>query len=364
MLLPFLVLLTLLAHVRAADTLCSVAPVTYGDAKTNYPDSASALSHLESLGIATWYSDRGVNGNATQTAEELVSTCAESSRLNIVVYGLPNKDCSAGYSNGNGTVQTGEDYEEFIRNLTGIVGERKVLYVLEPDAVGLIAAGGCAVDYGYESNLTNAISLLSENPNAEIYLDVGYWTLEQSESTDNVAQIVKELAKAGRLKGIALNTSNYRSSTLMSQLCANFQSAVESTDIHCVVDTSRNFQEFADPSSSEWCNVRTAGIGAPPTNETGLSNIDYYIYVKPPGDSDGTCVDETAAAMRGPEAGEFFNDHFIKLWNQGYFVRELEMDTIYDPNPDSISGSAGSRWLTMPAVCVALVVGVASTLIL
>ncbi|ETL50636.1 hypothetical protein L916_00151, partial [Phytophthora nicotianae] len=329
---------------HAADTLCSLPPVTYADAKVAHPDSAFALSHLETFGIATWYSDRGVNGNATQTAVDLIATCPESSRLNVVVYGLPNKDCDAGYSNGNGTVKTGKDYEEFITNLTALVGERKVLYVLEPDAVGLLANKGCAVEYGYQSNLTAAITLLSKNPNAEIYLDVGFWTLERSDTAYIVAQIVKELAQAGRVKGIALNTSNYRSTTQIADLCTSFQTAVGSTDMHCVIDSSRNFQEFADASSSEWCNVRKAGIGAPPTNVTDLDNIDYWLYVKPPGDSDGTCVDQSTDAMRGPPAGEFFNDHFIKLWNQGYFVNTQQMDTIYDPNAET-SGST-SQWPT------------------
>ncbi|OWZ20522.1 Glycoside hydrolase [Phytophthora megakarya] len=332
--------------IHAADTLCSLPPVTYAIAKETYPDSAFALDHLDSLGIATWYSDRDVNGNATQTAVDLVDSCPESSRLNVVVYGLPNKDCDAGYSNGNSTVKTGEDYRAFIRNLTSLVGERKVLYVLEPDAVGLLANQGCAEESGYQSNLTTAISLLSENPNAEIYLDVGFWTLEKSDTADIVAQIVKELAQTGRVKGIALNTSNYRSTTQIAELCTNFQTAVGSTDMTCVIDTSRNFQEFANASSSAWCNVIKAGIGAPPTNVTDLDNIDYWVYLKPPGDSDGTCEDESEDSMRGPQAGEFFNDHFIKLWNQGYFVNTLQMATIYDPNaePSSCPSQLHATW--------------------
>ncbi|GMF30069.1 unnamed protein product [Phytophthora fragariaefolia] len=319
LLLLLLTALSLLSeNTRAADTLCSLPPVTYATAKLAYPDSAFALDQLESMGIATWYSDREVNGNATQTAMDLVNSCPETSRLSVVVYGLPNKDCDAGYSSGNGTVKTGADYEEFITNLTTLVGERKVLYLLEPDAVGLIANKGCAVEYGYQSNLTAAISLLSENPNAEVYLDVGFWTLERSDTA-----------------------------AIIAELCSNFQAAVGSTDIHCIIDTSRNFQEYANASSTEWCNVRKAGIGALPTNLTDLDNIDYLVYVKPPGDSDGTCVDQSLEAMRGPPAGEFFNDHFIKLWNQGYFVNQQQMATIYDPEAEaSGSASPASHWFT------------------
>lgn len=71
------------------------------------------------------------------------------------------------------------DYERFLRSLTSNVGTRKVLYVLEPDAVGLLAKeGGCASGLGYMDNLKRAIAILNENPHAEIYLDIGYWTLD------------------------------------------------------------------------------------------------------------------------------------------------------------------------------------------
>ncbi|GMF33908.1 unnamed protein product [Phytophthora lilii] len=70
----------------------------------------------------------------------------------------------------------------------------------------------------------------------------------------------------------------------------------------------------------------------------------------PPGDSDGTCVDQSADAMRGPAAGEFFNDHFIKLWNQGYFVNQQQMATIYDPNAET-SGSV-LPWASSPGTWI------------
>ncbi|CEG46937.1 glycoside hydrolase family 6 protein [Plasmopara halstedii] len=329
--------------IHTAETLCSLPPITYASAKEMYPDSAFALSHLETLGIATWYTDRDDSGDVTQTAMDLVVACPESSRLSIVVYGLPNKDCDAGYSSGEGTVKTSADYKEFISNLAFVIEKRKVLYVLEPDAIGLLASNECAVKFGYEKNLITAIKLLSKNPNAEIYLDVGFWALQRSNTTNIVTKTVKKLAKTGRVKGIALNTSNYRATEEIAKLCTAFQTAMGSTNLHCVIDSSRNFQEFVNESSSEWCNVRKAGIGAPPTNVTNLDGIDYFLYLKPPGDSDGTCLDESMDALPGPQAGQFFNEHFIKLWNQGYFVSTQQMDTIDDPE----SSASPLTWHTM-----------------
>ncbi|KAG1701955.1 hypothetical protein DVH05_010445 [Phytophthora capsici] len=226
-----------------AETLCSLPPVTYAKAKTAYPASAFAIEALEKHGIATWYSDRTENGDYAQTAADLVASCSEDSRISVVVYGLPNKDCAAKESAVGSTVQSTSDYVSFLNTLTTAIGKRKVLYILEPDAIGLLAdTTGCGQGAGYLANLQTAIGLLSQNENADIYLDVGYWTLEYPATSTAVAGIVKQLVSAGsKVKGIMLNTSNYQSTSKLSTLCSNFQNAVGSTDLHCIFDTSRNY---------------------------------------------------------------------------------------------------------------------------
>lgn len=307
---------------NAGDTLCSIAPTTYAAAKLAYPGSASALSTLEQYTIATWYTDRS---DYASTVSSLVSSCSESTRVTVVVYGLPNKDCDATYSSG-GTNSDAADYATFLDTLTTAIGDRKVLYVLEPDAIGLLANGGCADTYGYKANLLTAIEKLSANSNAEIYLDVGYWTLEYTATTATVVSIIQELAAAGSVKGITINTSNYQGNSELSTLCSNFQSAVGSSSMTCIFDTSRNYN--GAPSSSEWCNVKSAGIGQVPTADTGLSNVDYFLWIKPPGESDGSCSGRTSDALAGPSAGSFFNDFFLLLWNQGAPVSTLKLSSI------------------------------------
>ncbi|GAB9472477.1 Glycoside hydrolase [Globisporangium polare] len=324
----------------AAEELCSLPPDSYTAAKSSDPNAAFALTELQKHSIATWYSDR--NGDFAATLTSLLSTCSEDKRLSLVVYGLPNKDCEAGYSSG-GTIQSADDYAKFLATLTSKVGTRKALYVLEPDAVGLLAKeGGCGESAGYRANLKTAVKALSANPNAEIYLDVGYWTLASDDSLKRVVAVIKELADAGTIKGITINTSNYRSNAELSTLCTNFQVAMGLSTYKCIVDTSRNYNV---PTSTEWCNVKTAGIGHPPTSETGYSNLDYFMWVKPPGESDGTCTDgsHTSDAMQGPAAGKFYDDAFTLLWNQGYFVKELGMAAIGDsvaPTPAPTTTSA------------------------
>ncbi|KAL4129054.1 hypothetical protein PRIC2_005066 [Phytophthora ramorum] len=333
-----------LGVVQAADTLCSLPPVTYTKAKSAYPASAFAIEALEKYGIATWYSDRTENGDYAQTAADLVSTCPEDSRISVVVYGLPNKDCAAKESAVGSTVHSASDYATFLNTLTAAIGNRKVLYILEPDAIGLLAdSTSCGQSAGYLANLQTAIGLLSQNENADIYLDVGYWTLEYPATSTAVANIVKQLVSAvsNKVKGITLNTSNYQSTDTLSKLCSNFQSAVGSTDLHCVFDTSRN--KNGSPQSQEWCNVKSAGIGALPTSDTGIGNVDYFIWAKPPGDSDGTCEGRTSDSMQGPGAGVFFDALFQSLWNQGILVAEMGLDAIDGTvHSSTVSGSSAS----------------------
>lgn len=85
----------------------------------------------------------------------------------------------------------------------------------------------------------------------------------------------------------------------------NMGAAVPTT--HFVIDTSRNGQGPLDATiyanapydqpasvvqtltSGNWCNPPARGLGSRPTANTGVSLLDAYLWVKTPGQSDGTC---------------------------------------------------------------------------
>jgi cellulase/cellobiase CelA1 len=277
--------------VGSPDPFCSLPTYSLVQAAKQYPTLTTPINEVLKNAIATWYTDSEDPSSLKSNLNSLLSTCSSNTRVALVVYGLPNKDCEAGYSN-TGYNKNAEDYRKWVQNLANTVGNRKVLYVLEPDAVGLVANGGCAVQNNYTANVRTSLEILSKNPNADIYLDVGFWTLENADSAVKTANAVKQLSTVGRLKGITLNTSNYRPSADMAALCTTFQKAYGSSNLNCVVDTSRNYNN--NPPSREWCNARFGGIGKLPTASTGYSNIDYFIWVKPPGESDGACDGTTA----------------------------------------------------------------------
>lgn len=308
-----------------AEDLCSVPLVSYAAAKIAHPQVAAALMELDKYPIAAWYTDRSDDYEAL--AKTLVSTCPESSRLSVVVQGIPSNDCATPYSPSESSVKTAKDYEKFVTTLASIVGDRKVLYVLEPGAVGVLTSDRCGGDAEYKLNLATAVKLLSANSNAKIYVDVGRQTLSSDELTAEVVEIIASLMDAGSVSGIALNTGDYGPTSELAQLCSIFQTAIGSAKLTCVIDTSRN---YAHLNSEERCNPIDAAIGAPPTADTRFENIDYLMWIKPPGESDGKCDDGTHGgdSVRGPPAGDFFEFGFKLLWNQGYFVQELGRQSI------------------------------------
>lgn len=323
-----------------AEDLCSITPASYSGAKTTYPQLATALETMEQYSIAAWYTDRLSDTDRSTMLSSLTSECSEDTRMTIAVYGIPDKDCNAGLSS-SGTVQSTSDYESFLKELTDAVGSRKVLYIVEPDAVGLLANGGCGESAGYLDNLKVAVAALSANSNAQLYVDVGYWLLADSTNAAAVATIINELSGSGTLKGVTINTSNYRSTDECTTYCTNFQTAMGSTDMTCIIDTSRNYN---GSPTSDWCNVKTAGIGKPPTSDTGVSNLDYFMWIKPPGESDGICTDTSYSSdsLTGVTAGTFYEEGFQVLWDQGYFVSEQGMATISNSTSQT-SSQTGSQ---------------------
>jgi endoglucanase len=79
---------------------------------------------------------------------------------------------------------------------------------------------------------------------------------------------------------------------------------------HFVVDTSRNGQGPWTPPPGKysgdpqvWCNPPDRGAGTPPTTDTGDPLVDAFLWVKVPGESDGSCNRSVAGSTTDPEWG-------------------------------------------------------------
>jgi hypothetical protein len=314
------VTLLLHEHVNGIDLCKSKLSNNYQNAMRTYPYLKSAIEMVGTQPLAKWYTDRVADLPAL--AKEIFAGCSDGSPV-VVVYGLPGKDCQHGFS-ADGQNKNAADYRRFLNILNGEAKSRRVVYILEPDAVGLLTDNGCGNGKGYSENLKIAFEVLGANPNADIYLDVGYWTLGYQSKASQVADVVKRIDTRGRCKGVSLNTSNYRPVSEMGDACQRFASAA-GKNYKCIVDTSRNFKS---PGNFEWCNAKSAGIGQFPTKNTGHPYIDYFVWIKPPGESDGQCDGRTDESMKGASAGQFFPEHFVQLWNNGIYVNKYGLNRL------------------------------------
>lgn len=98
---------------------------------------------------------------------------------------------------------------------------------------------------------------------------------------------------------------------------------------HFVIDTSRNglgpwdyTSKYPDAGTAQdWCNPPGRGLGLRPTTNTGNDLVDAYLWVKIPGESDGSCNRSVAGSTTDPEwggivdpaAGEWFPQQALQL---------------------------------------------------
>ncbi|KAG9403988.1 hypothetical protein AC1031_005526 [Aphanomyces cochlioides] len=292
-------------QVFAANLCNAVQPTSYVNAANQYPQLRTALNALKANPVATWYTDLGTN----QVAQTLAA--CKNAVPTIVVYGLPNKDCGAGGFFNGGNNKNTQQYTAWIQSLVNQVGKQEVIYVLEPDAVGLTSTGGCGVTNGYQNNLKIALGLLSTNPNAHIYVDVAAWA-----SQSQAINILNDLKKAGLCQDLRSN-----SFIVVTPTTTTTASFVPNLNVISLLSSPHR----GPPSARTWLTdggvdfasrtialTRTLHCQAPvvmsiyDSSTTGNPLVDYYLWIKVPGECDGQCTGQSADAMIGPAAGAFF----------------------------------------------------------
>ncbi|TVZ89352.1 glycoside hydrolase family 6 protein [Streptomyces sp. BK340] len=219
----------------------------------------------------------------------------------LVLYDIPHRDCGQ-YSQGGAA--DGNAYRAWIDGVARGIGDRPATVVLEPDAV-LHLADGCTPDQFHEERydlLKGAVAKLKSLKNTKVYLDAG------NVGWGHPDQIVQPLRQAGidRADGFAVNVSNFYSTE--DSIAYGKQLSAKVGGKHFVVDTSRNGNgpyTGGDPAE-KWCNPPGRALGATPTTKTTDPLVDAYLWVKRPGESDGTC-------KGGPKAGQWWASYALAL---------------------------------------------------
>jgi len=264
-------------------------------------EEAAAIERISSQPVPAWLTS---SSEGTAQVRALTSSANEGGRSALLVaYDIPGRDCGSFSAGGAGSASA---YRGWIDQVAAGISSRRATVILEPDAVAQTLSGclsGKAVRERY-GMLRYAVAKLKAEGHVTVYIDAGNpgWIKP-------VARLVKPLRKSGlaHADGFALNVSNFYATHSATTYGYALSSALGGA--HFVIDTSRNGNgpDTSPADAPTWCNPPGRALGSDPTTSTGQAMIDAYLWIKQPGDSDGTC--RTGA----PAAGSWWPQYALEL---------------------------------------------------
>jgi endoglucanase len=215
----------------------------------------------------------------------------------LVVYNIPQRDCGS-YSAGGAASPA--DYRAWIGEVARGLGQARVALILEPDA---LAGIGCLSPSDQQTRIALLAqatrTLTAADPYASVYLDAGHSAWEPARV------MVKRLLAAGvsGARGFSLNVSNFNTTAAEVAYGQRLLAGLGSGH-GFVIDTSRSGNGPAPANA--WCNPGGRALGQAPQAAPSLPGVDALLWVKAPGESDGTC-------NGGPQAGDWWPDYALGL---------------------------------------------------
>jgi endoglucanase len=215
----------------------------------------------------------------------------------LALYGIPHRDCGSFAAGGFGSADA---YKGWIDGVAGTIGGGPAAVILEPDALAMADCLSAGQRQERLDLISYAVDTLTRNPATAVYVDAGHsrWV-----SADKMAAMLNQVG-VGKARGFSLNTANFFSTGEE----VGYGDAISgmTNGAHYVIDTSRNGAGPAD-GDMYWCNPSGRALGAAPTTATGNGNVDAFLWVKRPGESDGSC------GQGDPGAGRFVSSFAIDL---------------------------------------------------
>lgn len=215
----------------------------------------------------------------------------------LALYGITNRDCGSYAAGGFGSA---DSYRNWIDGVAAAIGGGRAAVILEPDALAMADCLSPAQQQERYDLIGYAVDTLTRNPGTAVYVDAGHprWV-----AADVMANRLNQVG-VSKARGFSLNTANFFT-TEESVGYGNTISGMTGGKPF-VIDTSRNGAGPVEGDPLYWCNPSGRALGVAPTTATGNPQVDAFLWVKRPGESDGAC--------RGaPSAGTFVNQYAIDL---------------------------------------------------
>jgi cellulose 1,4-beta-cellobiosidase len=322
-----------------------------------HPEASDKLKKLSVYSTAIWFSKIADLGKLPQYLADAEAQQAKGGKPVVpvfVVYDMPGRDCAAAASAGElGPNETGEaryqkEYIDVIATALAAHPKVNAALILEPDSLANLVTNlekpNCAAaEPIYKRAIAYAIAKLSL-PNAFIYVDAAHagwlgWPRNIVKSYAVYKEVLEMAGGADRIRGFATDVSNYdpaKDPTAPKrdpaaapndelgyvQDLAKGLPTVGITGKAFVVDTGRDGVPNVRTAPGNWCNIKGAGLGERP-QASPEPNVDAYLWIKVPGESDGTadksaarfdenCVSDDASPG-APEAGLLFEPYLLDL---------------------------------------------------
>ncbi|WP_204047272.1 glycoside hydrolase family 6 protein [Microbispora siamensis] len=295
---------------QAADSAFYVDPTTNAAkwVAANPGDSKTPVirDRIAAVPQGRWFASYNPSTVRGQV-DAYVGAAASAGKIPIVVvYEMPNRDCGGASAGG---APDHASYRAWIDQVAAGLGGRPAYIILEPDALSIMPNCMSASQQAeVQASMAYAgKKFKATSPNVKVFFDAGHdaWV-----SASDMANRLRGADIANSADGISLNVSNYRFTSGLVSYAKSVLSAVGAPNLKAVIDTSRNGN---GPAGSEWCDPAGRATGTWSTTNTGDSAIAAYLWVKPPGESDG-CI--------GP-AGQFVPQR----------AYDLAMAAPYTPSP-------------------------------
>ncbi len=260
--------------------------------RTSAPADATCMDWLAARPTALWMGDW--TADPYTTVDEALNE-AGTKLIVFVIYNIPSRDLGNWSAGGAGD---GLTYIKWVAEFACGIKGRKSIVVLEPDALAMCREMNEADALERQILIGVAVDILTAS-GASVYIDAG-------DSNWIAADVMAaQLKRAGVLRaaGFALNVS-HTETTANELLYAAKLRTILGTKTRFIIDTSRNGRGPTVPN--EWCNPMGRGCGTSPTLTVSPAGLDGYLYIKPPGESDGLC-------NGGPEAGKWWPEYALGL---------------------------------------------------
>lgn len=277
-------------------------------AAQEHPADAEALRIINDTAQARWIGEWNPTAHIPQVVGAYLAEAAAHSALPVMVtYAVPFRDCGS-YSAGG--FNSASQYRAWIDTVATTIGSTESAIIIEPD--GLTSAD-CLDTTTREVRfdlIKYAVEKFASLPGTSVYIDAGH---SRWKSVEEITTLLRRVG-VDQARGFSLNVSNFY--TTAEQEAYGDQVAAALGGKGYIVDTSRNGLGPAPEAPLNWCNPAGRALGTFPTTDTTGLHADAYVWVKHPGESDGTC------APGDPVSGTWFHS-----WAMDVIARSMEHGT-------------------------------------